>query len=422
MCKYSKCVKLVNDMQRYLILMMFFGAATAKVYEGQGQMHYSRESESNEYGLRMVYRPDSYETYSRVDSVWHCYFKDIIYLSDYYLNKKYYADIIATDDWTLLSWDNVGKYYYYEHSRKTLQQEYFIGYAIYIYDYDFSLIYNDTYHHYVVPYEIDYCNLDHEAGSDKTKCSEILDRGSSSGNVYSNAGSYDEGVFKDFNAATGAVYKGHGQMYCSHKSEVSQSGVRIVYRPESYKTYSPVGLAWLCYFRGTIYPSNYQLNKKYYADIIATYPKRGTLLDWDNVGKYYYYHTDYTDLQQGFSIGYAIYIYNDDHNLIYNDIYHYYPVPKKSDFCELDFKVNNYTPKCSKAFDSGSYSKEISKIAHAGTIAAVVVTSIILISMVIGVVVHIKKRRATTIRTQFQRRYHNLYTYNHHCNCCCHSY
>ncbi|XP_067939199.1 uncharacterized protein [Watersipora subatra] len=216
-------------------------------------------------------------------------------------------------------------------------------------------------------------------------------------------------------AVSAVVYKGQGEMHYSHKYEYLESGFRMVYRPESYRTYSPVGLAGHCHFKAFGYLSDYYLNANYYTDVIATDPYDWTILDWDNDGKYYYFEDYSLDIKQGYLIAFAMYIYDEDHYLIYNDSYRYYTVPNKIDFCELDHEAGSYDKKCSEIFDgssysgkgnsySGSYGEGSSSTVSAGTIAAAVIVIAIVIAIVVGVVVCIKKGGATALRNKFQRR------------------
>ncbi|XP_067939083.1 uncharacterized protein [Watersipora subatra] len=248
------------------------------------------------------------------------------------------------------------------------------------------------------------------------------------------------------NAASAVVYRGQGKVHIGHLNQYTESGVRIVYRPEDYRTYSPVGLARYCYFKGAIYLSENKLNRDYYTDIITKSLDEWTLLAWDSVGKYYYDEDHELDIKQGYLIAIAIYIYDDDYSLIYNDSYRYYPVPNEIGFCELDHEAGSYNTKCSEIFDgssysgngnsysgsfyegssstvsavfdestywgngneySGSYDEGSSSKSSAGTIAAAVIVIAIVIAIVVGVVVCIKKGGAVVFRNKFQRRPNN---------------
>ncbi|XP_067939189.1 uncharacterized protein [Watersipora subatra] len=182
-----------------------------------------------------------------------------------------------------------------------------------------------------------------------------------------------------FTSTDGKVFQGKGKVLLSYVHQYSERGIRFIYRPQKYKKYSAVGEGLTAKLNYAGYTSEHDA-KTYYKMFLE---EKGSWssLSWDSKGKYYFYdHTD-NKLNPGDWFGYAVKIYDLNENEVYMDQNHFYEVPEKIIYCELDDEALSYQHECSKELPG----------ADSGTIVVAVLVPIILIGLTIGIVVLAKK-------------------------------
>ncbi|XP_067939241.1 uncharacterized protein [Watersipora subatra] len=186
-------------------------------------------------------------------------------------------------------------------------------------------------------------------------------------------------IILSFTSTNGKVFEGKGKVLLSYVHQHSERGIRFIYRPQRYQKYSTLGEGWTAKANYSGYTSEH--NAKIYFQKFPEEKDFWPGLSWDSKGKYFFDDRNKNELNPGDWFGYTVKIYDLHENEIYIDQNHFYKVPRKIVYCEIDDDALSYQHKCSK---------ELSGV-DSGTIAAAVLVPIILIGLTIGIGVLAKK-------------------------------
>ncbi|XP_067938682.1 uncharacterized protein [Watersipora subatra] len=177
------------------------------------------------------------------------------------------------------------------------------------------------------------------------------------------------------------VFNGNGEILFTYHTEFFTRGSRIIYRPQKYKKFSPLGKGSVAKIAYTRVDSQADVGGKEEKEFLND-KNFWDEMSWDYAGSYYYIDTTIEDVYPEARFEYCIAIYNEKCSLIYEESMQFYEVADEIKTCTLDQDCDYYDDyTCSEALEKCGTKGDTSDHPDGGQLAGLIIISTLSVTL-----------------------------------------